>query len=729
MALARRYKEVGGGYGKKGSLVEVDLKTGLLPDGSSVPKTQRPASKYKDSYNAFPTENPPPKQGDNGYSPSVITDATIRESVIPDLNQRANALAGTAPSPYYQNNQNQQQRGGQQNNGLATGQPNSPTTQNVTSEYDDYYQSLIDQLNTGSDDSSYDRNIENLLTQMGRTNDQRAQRQTGAIQSMFDVRRQQLEQVNAGEQAGLRGALRRAGSRYAPLSTGGAMSQMERNGVLELAQLDAQEQAAIADVLDAQQEGDFKLMGQRLEIAEAKRAEKNAVREKLMDLAIEENKKAREKSIQSTRDNAVASLFEQGIVKPEEMLNYLNFDEDGNRIGDFTLEEVDDSLSRLAGADEELTAPIKEYQFAKSQGYEGTFMDYQRDRDPNAQIDNMYKMLQIQKLERDLSGAGSNIDPITADAAAREYASSGKIPSYVDKSAIATIIARAKEIPKVEGTVIDINTGVAPTTISATESKDFATLYNVIKNLKELDERFTDIVPGVIGGTVSTITGSDDLAAYNRLKKVIIDDISRMQSGAALTQDEVEFYSSQLPGRFSNSLFLGTSGNKTIKDLQQQLIDKLKTRTKAAGVDIVGLEPSKEVLDKAAEFDENEGTVSLSIPKTSRLSYVNNNPGNLRFANQPGATKGEGGFAKFKTPEAGLRALENQVALDASRGLTVAQFINKYAPPSENDTDGYVAFIKRETGVDPQLPLSRANKKKIINAIARMESGTTVNYI
>ena len=39
------------------------------------------------------------------------------------------------------------------------------------------------------------------------------------------------------------------------------------------------------------------------------------------------------------------------------------------------------------------------------------------------------------------------------------------------------------------------------------------------------------------------------------------------------------------------------------------------------------------------------------------LNIRNNNPGNLRFVGQAGATPGEGGFAKFETPQAGLDAL------------------------------------------------------------------------
>ena len=76
---------------------------------------------------------------------------------------------------------------------------------------------------------------------------------------------------------------------------------------------------------------------------------------------------------------------------------------------------------------------------------------------------------------------------------------------------------------------------------------------------------------------------------------------------------------------------------------------------------------------------------SVRIP-SGQLAALNNNPGNLRFAHQTGALQGVGGFARFETPEAGYRAMADQVRLDAGRGYTLEQYITKYAPPSENDT-------------------------------------------
>lgn len=122
----------------------------------------------------------------------------------------------------------------------------------------------------------------------------------------------------------------------------------------------------------------------------------------------------------------------------------------------------------------------------------------------------------------------------------------------------------------------------------------------------------------------------------------------------------------------------------------------------------------------------NTSASNIQIPKESRLAYVNNNPANLRFAGQTGASKGEGGFARFESPQAGLQALQNQIRLDASRGLTLAQFINKFAPPSENDTQTYIKQVQQMTGASPSQKISGIDINLLAKAIAKKESSTNI---
>jgi len=90
-----------------------------------------------------------------------------------------------------------------------------------------------------------------------------------------------------------------------------------------------------------------------------------------------------------------------------------------------------------------------------------------------------------------------------------------------------------------------------------------------------------------------------------------------------------------------------------------------------------------------------------------------NNPGNLIYAGQTGATPvtvGGTTWASWPTYDAGYQGLLNQIALDASRGLTISQFTAKYAPAGQgsNDPVTYAANIAAATGLTPNSPLSAA---------------------
>lgn len=94
------------------------------------------------------------------------------------------------------------------------------------------------------------------------------------------------------------------------------------------------------------------------------------------------------------------------------------------------------------------------------------------------------------------------------------------------------------------------------------------------------------------------------------------------------------------------------------------------------------------------------------------LSYNLNNPGNLIYAGQPGATPTTVNgttWAQFSSYAAGFQALLNQIALDASRGLTISQFTAKYAPASDgNDPAAYANNLAAAVGLSPSSLLSSA---------------------
>lgn len=81
----------------------------------------------------------------------------------------------------------------------------------------------------------------------------------------------------------------------------------------------------------------------------------------------------------------------------------------------------------------------------------------------------------------------------------------------------------------------------------------------------------------------------------------------------------------------------------------------------------------------------------------------NNNPGNLNYAGQAGATleSGEGGrFAVFESMQHGVAALYKQLQLYFKRGInTLSSIVKTYAPASDNNNvDAYISALTKATG-------------------------------
>lgn len=110
----------------------------------------------------------------------------------------------------------------------------------------------------------------------------------------------------------------------------------------------------------------------------------------------------------------------------------------------------------------------------------------------------------------------------------------------------------------------------------------------------------------------------------------------------------------------------------------------------------------------------------------------NNNPGNIRLSK----TKWQGqksfqfdpDFIEFDTPVMGLRAvMKLLVTYQRKYGLdTVESIINRYAPPHENATDGYIESVCKAMNVKRRARLAISTPATLIlltKAICLHENG------
>lgn len=294
----------------------------------------------------------------------------------------------------------------------------------------------------------------------------------------------------------------------------------------------------------------------------------------------------------------------------------------------------------------------------------------------------------------------------------------------------------AKKLPA--GTIVSKMTGFQANNISNAVQLKAASAVSMFTSLKRMEEIIENasFVMGPTGrvlskgGQLANIT-SNERVEFEALRDGLNYELVQSISGQAVNEKEFERIAKIVP---NSSEWKNYSLVKA-----RTLTDRLKITTSTSlaleGNEIKGIDltPSWQVVKDSKlgdQFDKKEGDfkgpVSVEIPTTSRLAYVNNNPGNLRYASQEGATTGEKGFAKFKSPEAGLVALTNQVKLDQSRGHTISSFVSKYAPPSENDTKTYIRQATEYLGLPADTAINKIPVDTLARFISLKESSTKI---
>lgn len=104
----------------------------------------------------------------------------------------------------------------------------------------------------------------------------------------------------------------------------------------------------------------------------------------------------------------------------------------------------------------------------------------------------------------------------------------------------------------------------------------------------------------------------------------------------------------------------------------------------------------------------------------------NNNPGNIRRSKvhyrgeiRPSS---DAEFKQFETAAYGYRAMF--VLLDTYHRHyhlhTIRQMLNRYAPPTENFTEGYIRFVAQRTGIRPDETLDSRSPRDMIPIVAAM---------
>jgi hypothetical protein len=117
--------------------------------------------------------------------------------------------------------------------------------------------------------------------------------------------------------------------------------------------------------------------------------------------------------------------------------------------------------------------------------------------------------------------------------------------------------------------------------------------------------------------------------------------------------------------------------------------------------------------------------------------FKNNNPGNIRLnplIQWDGEIDGNDvAFVTFKSMPYGIRALMKLLLNYQKRGYnTISKILNRYAPPSENNTSNYIGIISSKMGIPKDKILDLKNSGTLIlltKSIISVEIGKDADLI
>ena len=246
----------------------------------AVAAGKSPYSGQLRNYNAYAANNP-----------TVITDATIREKIGPEIQQEAGMALGK-----YDQNQMQLSHAKQQKEQQKMEQEKGKDP--MAGLFEDTTSTAIDPISQKQLD---------LIDRAMQSQDSSTRLLAEKYKQKFEREREAQTQMAAQEQGNAGLTLQRLGGRYTPGAGGQVQAQLQRANLEKLAEIDDAEISAIEELRLAQENKDLQLMGEKLNVLKGIRDERIAALEDMR----KEEKDATE-AVNKERNTILKSLGESG---------------------------------------------------------------------------------------------------------------------------------------------------------------------------------------------------------------------------------------------------------------------------------------------------------------------------------------------------------------------------------------------------------------------------------
>lgn len=183
------------------------------------------------------------------------------------------------------------------------------------------------------------------------------------IKGQYAVRKRQMEDINRRRVKQLQAIGFRSGSiQFAEEVFGGVISSEERQGIDRLSELDSLERQEVAAARRALEDKNFDVLNEKLKEARSLRDQQLVTISELNKASIEQSKKIRAKQERFERDTSILSIYATETKNPLEIFSRVNFDINGNVIGNISIKEIEEALKSVDIGGINLSGEVKDFQ-------------------------------------------------------------------------------------------------------------------------------------------------------------------------------------------------------------------------------------------------------------------------------------------------------------------------------------------------------------------------------
>lgn len=504
-------------------------------------------------------------------TPTIITDATVREETIPTIKSQVKEIE----SPYTAN---------------VIDQNFDENSKGYSNEMSSYYEGLINDLNN---DPLYTQELK-LLDAQSDNLDKDYRDTLSGLKEQFERRYQSLKTSQEQQSKGMENALLLGGansapggsSRYAPISSSGIMSAKEKYDLETWKDLVAEENNLKREAIKARREGEYQIASAKLATLKEKRQEQRELSAKIQEEMIAENQAIREQQRISQRDTEIGNLLSKGISDPVEIMNSLNA-----QGGMYSAKEVDETLKALArdGDIDKLSGDTRDFFILKKMGaLPGSITSL-----PEGQ--QMFEYIrQKGSAGRAPTGTGTggglfsgggSVPGISDDASkALQLAVEGlKFGSVADKKSALETIGQLLLQGDVQSAKDQLGQ-YAYNSMSATQQDAQDGRYSLLSAIGSIESQLaefeaaggdTNIFQGLSEKALQKggFTKDPELASIANNIALAIIDYRKSVSGAAFTESEKADYNAVFPS-IGNTPALNSVKIQTLKDKAQRNVDR-----------------------------------------------------------------------------------------------------------------------------------------------------------